>query len=171
MQGRRGMGGTSLDAHQQTAIGRSVNIRLDYGGTFLLAPRPARAVTPARWLVPVAPVPSHPALSRLLCRRTRRYGRFARTSRKRPVRQSAKLGPARVLSKRFWKRIGGHHGNNGTPPIASGAGSRAELPKGGSGRMHHSSLRAQAKDGAETCGPGTVRSAIVSLGRTSPGGL
>src|SRR6516165_12542740 len=42
---------------QQTAIGRSVNIRLDYGGTFLLAPRPARALTPARWLVPVAPVP------------------------------------------------------------------------------------------------------------------
>ena len=29
--------------------------------------------------------------------------------------------------------------------------------------MHHSSLRAQAKDGAETCGPGTVRSAVVSL--------
>jgi hypothetical protein len=26
---------------QQTAIGRSVNIRLDYGGTFLLVPRPA----------------------------------------------------------------------------------------------------------------------------------
>ena len=43
--------------------------------------------------------------------------------RKRPVRESAKLGPERVLSKRFWKRIGGHHGNNGTPPIASGAGS------------------------------------------------
>ena len=43
--------------------------------------------------------------------------------RKRPVRESAKLGPARVLSKRFWKRIGGHHGNNGTPPIASGVGS------------------------------------------------
>jgi hypothetical protein len=36
--------------------------------------------------------------------------------RKRPVRESAKLGPARVLSKRFWKRIGGHHGNKGTPP-------------------------------------------------------
>lgn len=43
--------------------------------------------------------------------------------RKRPVHESAKLEPARVLSKRFWKRIGGHHGNNGTAPIASGAGS------------------------------------------------
>ena len=43
--------------------------------------------------------------------------------RKRPVRERAKLEPARVLSKRFSKRIGGHHGNNGTPPIASGAGS------------------------------------------------
>jgi hypothetical protein len=43
--------------------------------------------------------------------------------------------------------------------------------KGGSGRIHYSSLRAQAKDGAETRGPGTVRSAVVSLRRRSPGGL
>src|SRR5215469_9711721 len=33
--------------------------------------------------------------------------------------------------------------------------------------MHHSSLSAQAKDGAETRGPGTVRSAVVSSGRRS----
>ena len=45
--------------------------------------------------------------------------------RRRPVRESAKLGPARVLSK----RIGGHHGNNGTPPIASGAGSERNYKK------------------------------------------
>src|SRR6516225_12080643 len=199
---------------QQTAIGRSVNIRLDYGGTFLLAPRPARAVTPARWLVPVASAFASGTFPSPV-RANARYGRFARTSRsslqrrvhlwfrysdldlsipwfgptpwifiyrvsppgsvklrggpgwtgelrwsypsrydestsmagerseglpeagihrrmdreavlravpaerRRPVRESAKLGPARVLSK----RIGGHHGNNGTPPIASGAGS------------------------------------------------
>jgi hypothetical protein len=206
----------SVPAHipQQTAIGRSVNIRLDYGGTFLLAPRPARAVTPARWACrsrASAPVPSHPAFSRLLCGRTHdmsdahallvpacsggctfdvdtpiwafRYPGLAlplgfysprissgsvrsdpgwtgeprwsypsrydeSTSMAEDPRDCRKLGihrrmdRERVLSAvrlnvrdryvrsrsssrrgRFWKRIGGHHGNNGTPPIAFGAGS------------------------------------------------